>query len=112
MKHPLSTESRGIRKIFGYITNNGTAAIAGGDGFSIVRNGAGDVSVTLKKPGKSILGCQVLCIETTASKGHSAKLIAAPAATGVRIGTYVADATDGAPADVDFFFEIAVKDSP
>lgn len=102
--------TRALRKIPGYVTNNGTAAIAQGDGFTITRNGAGDVSIALTRPGRRFISASVLPINTTATNGHSAKLIAAPSASGIRVGTYVADATDGAPADIDFCFEITVSD--
>lgn len=102
---------RRIRHVNGYITNNGAAAISTGTGaFTIVRNGVGDVSITLTKPGKVFMSAVVTPIETTAATAHMAKLIAAPTATVIRVGTYVADAVDGAPADIDFCFNYVVKD--
>lgn len=104
-------KARKVRKITGFITNAGAAVIAAGAGFTAVRNGAGDVTITLTRPGKTFLGAGVLAIHPTAATSHSAKLIAAPTATAIRIGTYVADGVDGAPADLDFCFEITVKDA-
>lgn len=106
-----SDRTRQLRKICGYITNPaGTPAIAQGDGFSLVDNGVGDISINLTRPGRRFISASVLVVETTAATGHSAKLIAAPTASGIRVGTYVADDTDGAPADVSFCFEITVSD--
>lgn len=105
-----SDRTRGIRWILGRITNGGTVAIASGTGFSVVRNGAGDVTITLTRPGRRFISASVLTEETTAATGHSAKLIAAPTASAIQVGTYAADATDGAPADVNFSFMIAVSD--
>ena len=94
----------------GYITNNGTAAIVSGSrDFTVVRNGAGDLTVTFLQPGRRFLSASVLPINTTAATGHFAKLIAAPTASAIQIGTYVADATDGAPADIDFCFQVSLS---
>lgn len=101
---------RAIRRISGSITNNGTAAIAEGSGFSIVRNGTGDITITVTKPGKKLLACILTPVNSTAATAHMAKVLAATAASSVQVGTYVADATDGAPADIDFYFELCLKD--
>jgi len=101
---------RKVRAISGHITNNGTAAIAAGAGFTIVRNGVGDVTVSITKPGRSILSVIGCAKQSTAATFHGVKVLAATDASSVQFGTYVADGTDGAPADIDFYFEIKLKD--
>lgn len=106
-----SDRNRKLRVIQGYITNpSGTAAINQGTGFTIVRNGAGDVSITLSRPGRRLMGVTLTPLNATAATGHSAKLLAIIAASAIQVGTYVADATDSAPADMSFFFSITVSD--
>lgn len=103
-------KQRRIRVISGRIENNGTASISAGAGFSISRAGVGDVSVTLEKAGRSILSASICPINSTAATAHLGKVLSVTSASSVQFGTYVADGTDGAPADIDFFFEIKVKD--
>jgi hypothetical protein len=104
-----SHRERRVRKITGIIANNGTATISAGSGFTIVRNGVGDVTVTPSLAGRTLLGVHACAINSTAATSHSAKALAASASS-VQFGTYVADATDGAPADVNFSFEITLRD--
>lgn len=110
VQRPIQTNERGIRQINGNITNDGTAAIAGGQGFSIVRDNTGLVTVTVTKPGRSFISASCIVIEDTAATGHYAKVISASALGVVQFATFVADGTDGAPADVDFAFSITLKD--
>lgn len=105
-----SDRNRRLRVIQGYLTNNGTVAISVGTGFSVVRNGTGDVTITLSRPGRRFLNASVLPVNSTAATAHMAKLLAAPSASAIQVGTYVADATDGAPADMNFCFSITVSD--
>ena len=110
IQRPIQTNERGIRQVNGYITNGGSVAIAGGQGFSAVRDNTGLVTITLTQPSKSMIGAQATVLQATTATGHFAKVISASALGVVQFGTYVADATDGALADVAFFFSITVKD--
>lgn len=101
--------SRLVRKISGVITNSGTPTVSTGSGYTLTDNGVGDITVTLSKPGRTVLGGSAMVINTTGATGHFAK-IHSLSASAMRILTYVADATDGAPADVDCCFEITVRD--
>lgn len=104
--------ARRIRKISGRIdVAGGTPSITSGSGFTITDGGAGLVTVTLSRPGRSLLGVQCIPIESTAATAHMAKVLSVTNASAVQFGIYVADATDGALVDnVGFFFEITVKD--
>jgi hypothetical protein len=110
LQRPIQTNERGIRQVNGYLTNNGTLAIAGGQGFSAVRDNTGLVTVTLTNPSKSLIGFQATVLQATTATGHYAKVISASALGVVQFATYVADGTDGALADVNFSFQITVKD--
>ena len=110
IKRPVQTNDRNIRQIAGRITNSGTPAIAAGHEFSISDDGVGVVTITLDKPGRSIVGLSAIVVEATAATAHLVKATAI-SASAVTFNTFVADATDGAPADVDFAFSITVKDS-
>lgn len=103
-------KQRAIRRISGRIDNNGTASIIEGSGFSIARNGTGDITITITKPGKKLMAVCLTPINSTAATSHMAKVLAVTNAESVQVGTYVADGTDGAPADINFFFEICLKD--
>lgn len=104
--------SRAVRKIAGYITNAaGVAAISTGSGVTVVRNGVGDLTLTLRKPGRRFLHASITPMNATAATSHTAKMILDPTATAIQIGTYVADGVDGAPADMSFSFEITVSDT-
>lgn len=106
-----SDKTNKLRKIVGHVANNGSVSVSAGAGFSLTRNGVGDVTITLSKKCKKFLCAVITPIQTTAATAHMAKIIAAPSVSAVRVGTYVADATDGAPADIDFCFEITVTDT-
>lgn len=110
VKRPVQTNDRNIRTIHGRVTNSGTPAIAAGQGFTLTDVGVGVVTVTLDKPGRSIHGLSAIVVQDTAATGHFVKA-SAISASAVTFNTFVADATDGAPADVDFAFSITVKDS-
>ncbi len=101
---------RRVRVISGYITNSGTVAIGAGTGFSVSRAGVGDVTVTLSIPGREILSVSAIVKNSTAATFHGIKVLSSTNASAVQFGSYVADATDGAPADVNFYFDIKVKD--
>jgi len=110
IQRPIQTNERGIRQVNGRITNAGSAVIAAGQGFSAVYDGTGLITVTLAKPSKSILNAIATVIQATGATGHFAKVISASALGVVQFATFVADGTDGAPANVDFSFSITVKD--
>lgn len=103
------SRNRAVRKIIGRVTNSGAVAIAAGQGFTAVRNGTGDVTITPKKPGRVFLAAFATPIQSTAATSHSVKVLAATVSA-IQFGSYVADATDGAPADMDFSFEITMQD--
>lgn len=110
MRNPGSNVERKTRRISGVITNSGTPTVSKGRGFTISDGGAGVVTITLTSPGRDYLFGTATVINSTAATGHFAK-ISALSAAGMTVHTFVADATDGAPADVDFCFEILVKDT-
>jgi hypothetical protein len=103
--------TRRVRKISGRVdVAGGTPSVGAGSGFTVTDGGAGVVGVVFTKPGKSLLSFIAIPIEATAATGHFCK-VQAQAYTGVTVGIYVADATDGAPVDnVGFFFEATLKD--
>lgn len=112
MDKPLKqARQRKVRVISGHLTNNGTVAIAAGAGFTVARSGVGDVTVTLSIPGRSILSVSAVAKNSTAATFHGVKVLSVTSASAVQFGTYVDDATDGAPADIDFYFDIKVKDA-
>lgn len=110
IQRPIQTNERGIRQINGRVSNDGTLAIVAGQGFSAVRDNTGLVTVTPTKPSKSLINALATVIQATGATGHFAKVISVTDLGVVQFATYVADATDGAPADVDFSFSITLKD--
>jgi hypothetical protein len=96
-----------VRKITGRVSSAG--AISAGSGFTVVKNGTGDYTITPEKPGKAVLGASAIVVNSTGATFHGAK-IAAISASSLQVLTYVADATDGAPSDQAFCFEITLKD--
>lgn len=111
IKRPIQTNERGIRTVHGRVDNNaGTLAIEAGQGYSVALDSTGVVSVTLEEKGRTIVGASCIPIQSTGATGHFAKVLSITEPGVVQFATFVADATDGAPANVDFFFSISVKD--
>lgn len=95
------------RIVLGRITNNGTAAITiggatNGTDFSIVRNGAGDVSVTFSDP------CKRLPVICATGKTTNAQLKAAPTVNGFQV---LCSNDSGTATDDDFDFMAMMYDS-
>ncbi len=104
-------QARRIRKVSGVIAvAGGTPSISAGTGFTISDDGAGLVTVTLSRPGRSLIGVQAMAIESTTTVSHQVKAISATA-TAVQFGIFAVDGTDGVLADnVGFSFELTLKD--
>lgn len=111
--HQVKQEkSRRVRHISGRIdVSGGTPVAVIGSGYSVGDTGAGVVTVTLSRPGREILCVSAIPIESTAATGHYIKVSSKTEASAVVFNIFVADGTDGAPADnVSFYFDIAVRD--
>lgn len=91
--------------------SGGTPSITQGEGFSIADTGAGQVTVTLSRPGSAIVAAVATAIEGTDATAHSVKVDTITSGTSVLFGIYVHDGTDGALVDnVGFSFLIIVKE--
>lgn len=103
---------RKVRKITGRVdVSGGTPSVGVGSGFTVGDTAAGEVTVTLTRPGKTILGVSATALESTTTKEHHVKVISKTEASAVVFGIFAGDATDGVLADnVGFYFEITVKD--
>jgi hypothetical protein len=103
---------RGVRTIMGRVdVSGGTPSVGAGVGFTVADTAAGQVTVTLDKPGKSILGVNAIAVNSTDATEHHVKVKSYSAGSSVVFNVYAGDATDGVLADnVGFFFEIHVKD--
>lgn len=100
------------RVVSGYVTvSAGTPVITRGEGFTIADTAAGKVTITFSRPGKYIVAAVASPIENTDATGYSAKIMGTPSGTSIVVGTYVADATDGALADnIPFSFIAVLQD--
>lgn len=91
--------------------SGGTPAIAQGQGFTIADTAAGKVTVTFSKPGKYLVSAIACAIENTDATAYMAKIMGTPDGSSFVVGTYVADATDGALADnIPFYFQAILQD--
>lgn len=104
--------SRRVRHISGRVdVSGGTPSAAIGSGYTVSDTGAGVVTVNITRPGREILSVSAIVIESTAATGHYIKVSSKTEASAVVFNIFVADGTDGAPADnVGFYFDIAVRD--
>lgn len=109
----VSGQPRKCRAVIGRVdVSGGTPSVGVGEDFTVADTAAGQVTVTLTKPGRSILCALATPIQTTDATAHSVKVDAATEASSVVFGVYAADATDGVLVDnVGFYFAIVVKDS-
>jgi len=112
--HLLKTDRRAQKQriICGRVNvSGGTPAIAAGQGFTIADTAAGKVTITFQRPGKALVSAVASPIENTDATGYSAKIMGTPSASSFVVGTYVADATDGALADnIPFYFVAVLED--
>lgn len=101
-----------IRKIMGRIdVASGTPSVGAGNGFTIADTAAGKVTVTLSRPGRTIVGVSATALQATDTAEHHVKVLSKTEASAVVFGVFVGDGTDGVLADdVSFYFEISVKD--
>lgn len=104
--------SRKQRIIAGKVSvSAGTPSVAKGLGFSVADTAAGKVTISFTNPGKNLISAVASPIENTDATGYSAKIMGTPDASSIVVGTYVADATDGALADnISFFFQAILED--
>lgn len=105
-------KSRKQRVIAGRVNvSAGTPSVAKGLGFTVVDTAAGKVQVKFSQPGKNLISACASPIENTDATGYSAKIMGTPDAASIIVGTYVADATDGALADnISFYFQAILED--
>ena len=89
----------------------GTPAVAKGSGFTVADTAAGKVTISFQQAGKSLISAIASPIENTDATAYSAKIMGTPDAASIVVGTYVADATDGALADnISFYFQAILED--
>ena len=112
--HLMKTDRRAQKQriISGRVNvSGGTPAITAGQGFTIADTAAGKVTITFQKPAKALVSAIASPIENTDATAYSAKIMGTPSASSFVVGTYVADATDGALADnIPFYFVAVLED--
>jgi len=82
-------KQRRVRKILGRVdVSGGTPSIGAGAGFTIADTAPGQVTVTLTKPGRSILCAVATPLQTTDATGHLVKVDAVTEASSVVFNVY------------------------
>lgn len=90
--------------------SGGTPSVAKGSGFTVADTAAGKVTISFTKPGRNLISAIATPIENTDATGYSAKIMGTPDGSSIVVGTYVADATDGALADnISFYFSVVLE---